>query len=181
MERGNPRTAVDIVNLPLVFQRPWSPSKTEGAVLGGYCFDATFVTDESLKAVAGMSHSPDLSYMHRASLRSVRPCVSHLIYLLSCLSTGLSAKDCAAELTRKLQHLKLSLRSGRGNPPCLMSKGEPQGNVWVVRQYVRTLALDVFCFSLCGKNTSQSACLEFSPFEICLLTLTKITTGVKSY
>lgn len=127
MERGNPRTL--IVNLLLVFQRPGFPSKTEGAGLGGCCYDATFVTEESLKAVAEMSHSSDPLYVHRAPLRSVRLWVSHLIYLLSCLSAGLSAKDWAAELTRKLQQLKLSLRSGQGNPPCLLAKGEPQGNV----------------------------------------------------
>lgn len=156
-----------IVNLPLGFQRPGSPSKTEGAGLGGCYFDATFVTNETLKAVAEMSHCPDLSYVRQAPLRSVRLWVSHLIYLLSCLSGGLSAKDWAAELTRKLQQLKLSLRSGQGNPPCLTSKGECEGNVWVVGQCVRTLALGVFCFSFWAKNISPSAWSEFTPFEIC--------------
>lgn len=71
MERGNPRTAVT-VNVPLTFQRPGSLSKTEGTGLGGCCFGSTFVADQSLKAVTGMSHSPDPSYVHRAPLRSLR-------------------------------------------------------------------------------------------------------------
>lgn len=53
-----------IVNLPLVFHRPGFLSKTEGACLGGGCFDAACVTDESLKAVAEMSHSSDPLYVH---------------------------------------------------------------------------------------------------------------------
>lgn len=47
---------------------------------------------------------------------------------------------------------KLSLTSGLGKPPCLMVKGEPQVNVWVVGQCIRALAhVGLFCcFFLCG-------------------------------
>lgn len=171
MERGNPRTAVDSkpftelseARIPL-----WNRRGRFGWVLFWCCI----VTGESLKAVAEMSHSPDLSYVRRAPLRSVRLWVSHLIYLLSCLSAGLSAKDWAAELTRKLQQLKLSLRPAQGSPPCLISKGECQGNCLSCLAVCKNSCLGCILFFLLGKKHISICLVRIYPLWDLPFTLT---------